>query len=132
MGKKSRRVRDGALTSSSKTQIVLWKDGDTTKGRYLLDFDLSKTIGDLKAELEISTRVPFARQSIKGPAARLRSLFQASRPFGAALPRLQRVRQGALLFRGVPARALGRAPEKVPCGAPRFVHVSLRLSQCYY
>ena len=65
MGKKSRRVRDGALTSSSKTQIVLWKDGDTTKGRYLLDFDLSKTIGDLKAELEISTRVPFARQSIK-------------------------------------------------------------------
>ena len=53
------------MHTSSKTHVVLWKDGDTTKKQYLIDLDLSKTIGDLKAELEISTRVPFARQSIK-------------------------------------------------------------------
>ena len=52
------------------------------------------------------------------PATYLRSLSQTSRPYRAALPRLQRVWRGALLFRGVPARALGRAPERVPRGAP--------------
>ena len=51
------------------------------------------------------------------PATYLLGMCETSRPHRAALSRLCWVRQGALLFRGVPAHALGRAPGRVPRGA---------------
>ena len=55
-----------------------------------------------------------------GSATYLLGMCETSRPHRAPLPGVQRVRRREVLFRGVPARALdrGRAPERVPRGAP--------------
>ena len=63
MGKKSRRVRDGAQHSGGKTHAcVVWKDGDDIKNKHIVTMERGKTIKDVKVIVESKTGVPVAMQ----------------------------------------------------------------------
>ena len=63
MGKKSRRVRDGAQYSGGKTHAcVVWKDGDDIKNKHIVTMERGQTIKDVKVIVESKTGVPVARQ----------------------------------------------------------------------
>ena len=58
MGKKSRRVRDGTLSTlaaNGKTHIVLWKDGNAIKKTLGIDLARGGTFKDMKLILESVT-----------------------------------------------------------------------------
>ena len=65
MGKKSRRVRDGTLSTlaaNGKTHIVLWKDGNVIKKTLSVDLARGGTFKDMKITLKSVTSVPVAGQ----------------------------------------------------------------------